>query len=347
MTAHSRQFNAVPAVRESVPLLVGLMGPSGSGKTYSALRLATGIQAIIGGDIYGIDTEARRMLHYADQFKFKHVQFDPPHGSLDYLAAIEHCVNSGGKIIVVDSMSHEHSGVGGMIEFQERELDRLAGDDWAKRERVKMLAWQKPKAARRKLIDRVLQINANFVFAFRAKETVKPIKVNGKTEIVPQGFQPIAGDEFLFEQTINCLLLPKSNGVPTWQSENVGERQMMKLPEQFKAMFADSKPLSEDTGRLLAQWATGGKPQQADEKVAASPAAATDGREMRHPESAAADTLDGPLKELDEGLAAAAKRGSSALKQRWSELPRSAQADLKHRLDTAHKLTAELADARG
>ena len=188
--------------------LIGLMGCGGSGKTFSALRLATGIQAITGGDIYGIDTESRRMLHYADMFKFKHIQFDPPHGSLDYLAAIEQSYAAGGRIVVVDSMSHEHSGVGGMIEFQERELDRLAGDDPAKRERMKMLAWQRPKAARRRLIDRMLQINANFIFCFRAKETVKPVKIAGKVEIVPQGFMPIAGDAFLFEQTVNILLLP-------------------------------------------------------------------------------------------------------------------------------------------
>jgi len=39
----ARTFTDIPAVRERVPLLVGLVGPSGSGKTYSALRLASGI----------------------------------------------------------------------------------------------------------------------------------------------------------------------------------------------------------------------------------------------------------------------------------------------------------------
>jgi ABC-type sulfate/molybdate transport systems ATPase subunit len=44
-----RKFEFVPAVRASVPLLVGLYGPSGGGKTFSALRLATGIQEVTGG----------------------------------------------------------------------------------------------------------------------------------------------------------------------------------------------------------------------------------------------------------------------------------------------------------
>ena len=108
------------------------------------------------------------------------------------------------------------------------------------------------------------------IFCFRAKETVKPVKQNGKTDIVPQGFMPIAGDEFLFEQTVNCLLLPKSNGIPTWQSENVGERLMMKLPKQFETVFAVHDPLSEDIGRQLATWARGGNPSP---QPAAGPAA--------------------------------------------------------------------------
>jgi len=138
----ARQFaiSEGPAVRERSPILIGLMGPSGGGKTFSALRLAKGIQSVVGGDIVGIDTEGRRMLHYADRFKFRHMPFPAPFGSLDYLAAIRQAVKTGGKTIIVDSMSHEHEGPGGLLDYWESEIDRMAGDDWAKRERVKMLA---------------------------------------------------------------------------------------------------------------------------------------------------------------------------------------------------------------
>lgn len=262
MNAHARNFTASTAVRSSVPLLVGLMGPSGGGKTFSALRLAKGIQSVVGGDVFGIDTEARRMLHYADLFSFKHVPFAAPFGALDYLEALRWCVKQGGKVIIVDSMSHEHEGPGGLLDYHEKELDRLGGDDYAKRERVKMLAWQKPKAARRQLINGLLQLEANFVFCFRAKETAKPVKVNGKTEVAQMGFVPIAGDEFVYEQTVNCLLLPGAGGVPSWKSDYIGERRMIKLPEQFKGVFAETRPLDEDTGRKLAEWAKGGAAAQ-------------------------------------------------------------------------------------
>jgi hypothetical protein len=60
--------------------------------------------------------------------------------------------------------------------------------------------------------------------------------------------------------TVNCLLLPKAGGVPSWRSDHVGEKLMMKLPQQFEHIFAEDKPLDETTGRLLAEWARGDVP---------------------------------------------------------------------------------------
>ncbi|BBF92675.1 hypothetical protein [Blastochloris tepida] len=255
----TRQFVASPAKRDAVPLLFGITGPSGGGKTFSALRLATGISEVVGGDVFYIDTEAKRALHYADMFRFRHVPFEPPFGALDYLEALRFCKAQGAGVVVVDSMSHEHEGPGGLLDSHERELDRMAGDDWKKREAMNMLAWQKPKSARRALINGILQMGVNAVFCFRAKETAKPMRGDdGKTRVVQLGFMPIAGDEFVYEMTVNCLLLPGAKGVPTWSSDNVGERQMMKLPEQFRGLFAKSRPLDENIGRELAMWARGG-----------------------------------------------------------------------------------------
>lgn len=253
-----RNFEASEAKREHVPLLIGLTGPSGGGKTFSALRLATGIQEVSGGDIYFIDTESRRALHYADRFKFKHVPFDAPFGSLDYLAALQFCVKQGAGVVIVDSMSHEHEGPGGMVDLHDTIAARMSGGDPAKLERVKMLAWSEPKQKRRALINGILQLNANFIFCFRAKNTSKPVKgPNGKSAVEQMGFMPIAGEEFVFEQTLNALLLPGAGGVPTWQSHQMGERTMIKLPEQFQALRDRNKPLDESVGKRLAMWAAG------------------------------------------------------------------------------------------
>lgn len=251
-----RVFDDKEATRERVPLLVGVYGPSGTGKTFSALRLATGMQRVVGGDIHVIDTEARRALHYADRFKFRHVPFVPPFDPDSYAAALEHCAKRGARVVVVDNMSHEHEGQGGVLEMHEAELHRIAGDDYSKRERCKMLAWQRPKAARRKLVHAVLQLGISAVFCFRAKEK---LKLGRGKEPEQLGWMPIASDEFIFEMTATALLLPGANGVPTWNPHEPGERAMIKRPQQFDALFRqhEGKPLSEDIGEAMARWADG------------------------------------------------------------------------------------------
>jgi len=249
-----RRFADEKAVRAAVPLLVGLSGPSGCGKTFSALRLATGMQRVTGGEIFVIDTEARRALHYADQFDFRHVPFEAPFSPLDYLDVIKHCVDKGAKIIVIDSMSHEHEGPGGVLEWHDERLRELAGDDYRKAQRMTMLAWQEPKAARRRLLNTIIQLGINIIFCFRAKEKLK--MVPGK-DPVQLGWMPIAAQEFVYEMTCSALLPPACGGVPEWRPEGPGEKAMTKLPVQFQWMLDLRGPLDEAVGERMARWAAG------------------------------------------------------------------------------------------
>lgn len=263
----SNEFTASPAVRTAQTLIVGLTGASSSGKTWTALELAKGMQSVVGGEIAMIDTENKRGLAYADAFRnkdgspgFLHIPFEPPWSSLRYVAAMEFA-RTKARTIIVDSMSHEHEGEGGMIDFQEQEVTRMAGQDFAKRERVKMLAWAKPKAARRTLLRTISRLDANLILCFRAKNTSKPGKDGqGKSVVIPMGFVPIAGDEFVFEAALSALFLPGAQGVPTWHSEFPGERMAIKVPRQFEFLRERDGPLNFETGRLLAEWARGGRP---------------------------------------------------------------------------------------
>jgi hypothetical protein len=261
MTAAARTFIAEPGVRRAVGLLIGLVGPSSSGKTYSALRLASGIREIAGGEIDFIDTENGRALYYADKFRFNHVKLGQPFSPSDYLAALEYCVKRGTKTIVIDSMSHEHEGKGGVLDWHEQECDRLI-KAWSRngntvtRDTVQLAAWKAPKDARTELILAMLQMNVNLVMTYRAKEKIKI--VTGKKP-VDLGWQPIAGEQYIYEMVLQVLLPPNSEGVPLWKSENPNELAIMKRPFQFHDLFDRDKPrqLDEETGRKLAEWAAG------------------------------------------------------------------------------------------
>jgi len=250
----TRTFEATTAKRDRVPMLVGLVGPSGSGKTKSALRLADGMVRQTGGKVFVIDTEARRALHYADEHEFQHVPMEAPFSPLDYLAALEFCVAQGASVVVVDSMTHEHTGPGGVLEMHEKFLDDKAGDNWQKRQKLGMSAWIKPKAQRQKLIDAILRLGINGVFCFRAKEK---LKLRPGKDPIHLGLQPVGGDEFVYEMLVNCLLYPKAEGVPNWAPDESAEKVMLKLPEHLRHVFPANEPLSEATGEALAKWAAG------------------------------------------------------------------------------------------
>src|ERR1700743_2466045 len=65
---NARKFEDAPAKREQTPVLVGLVSPSGAGKTFSALRMATGMQRMTGGEIFVLATEQKGPRPYAEEF---------------------------------------------------------------------------------------------------------------------------------------------------------------------------------------------------------------------------------------------------------------------------------------
>ena len=237
-----------PAVREAVPLLLGVIGQTGSGKTFSAMRIASGIVGK-GNRFALIDTESKRALHYADKFDFDHCELTPPFRPENYADAIRAADKAGYKAIVVDSMSHEWAGEGGILDWQEEELARMAGDDWKKREACKMAAWIKPKMAHKQMVQRLLQVRSHLILCFRAEDKVKMEKDDrGKIQIVPAGIQPICSKEMPYELMASFLLTSDKPGYP----------QPLKLQEQHKPMFPLDNLLSEESGHLISEWAKGG-----------------------------------------------------------------------------------------
>ena len=241
------------AVRESVGLMIGLAGPSGSGKTYSAMRLAAGISD--GKPFAVIDSEGGRAKHYSDQFLFDHGDLMPPFRPQAYAEAIHAADAAGYPVIVVDSVSHLWAGEGGVLEWQEEELDRMAGDDWKKREACRMASWIKPKMQHKAFVQRLLQLRAHLILCFRAEEKIEMVKDdNGKTRIVPKksttgldGWMPVCEKSLPYELTVSFLLMPDNPGVP----------HPIKLQAQHRSMFPAGKPIDEEAGRRVAAWAAG------------------------------------------------------------------------------------------
>jgi hypothetical protein len=292
------------ALRENVGLLIGLAGESGSGKTYTAMRLASGLAA--GKTFAVIDTEAGRAKHYADMFAFDHGDLKPPFRPMTYTEAIKAADEAGYPVIVVDSMSHEHAGEGGLLDWHEEELDRMAGSDWKKRESCNMAAWIKPKAAHKHMVQRLLQVRAHLILCFRAEEKIEMKRnAEGKMEIVKKqtttgldGWVPISEKNLPYELTASLLFRSLTPGVP----------RAIKLQEQHKQFFPLDKPITEESGRLLGEWAKG--------------SAAPQGSTPSNPNTAgAADFLsEDQMVELDR-LFAECDKGAKAAFLKVAKLP--------------------------
>ena len=97
----------------------------------------------------------------------------------------------------------------------------------------------------------------SIIFCFRAKEKMKLVKTNGKTEPVELGWQAIAGEEFVYEMTDRFLLLPGANGVPAFDPESM-KTGVPKMPEEHAAIIGTGNRLDEEMGAGLARWAMGG-----------------------------------------------------------------------------------------
>jgi len=249
-------FTYEDAKLSALSLLLSLVGPSFSGKTMSSLRLATGIQRVTGGEIALVDTENGRATHYANDFKFKHVPLRPPFSPLRYLEALEFCAGKGARIVIVDSGSHCWEGAGGVLEQHETELDRMAGNDWKKRDKMNFAAWIKPKKDYTRLVTTMLQLPVHMIWCFRAKEKIEIKRGEKPTNL---GYESIAGKEMKYEFMAQALLYPSSGGVPEWNPTLPGEKTVAKLPVQFAGIFKERKPLCEDHGEAMARWASGEK----------------------------------------------------------------------------------------
>lgn len=103
------------ASRKNVKIKMALQGPSGSGKTYGALLLAYGLC----GDwrkIGLIDTENHSSELFSHLGKFRVCHLESPFTPERYIDAIQLCESQGMEVTIVDSISHEWEGIGGMLE---------------------------------------------------------------------------------------------------------------------------------------------------------------------------------------------------------------------------------------
>jgi hypothetical protein len=246
-----------------------ISGPSGTGKTYSALRLAKGI-AGPDGSIFVADTDNSRARLYANDFSFMHLDLREPFRPMLFEQAAIAAQKQGASVLIVDNFGHEWSGPGGVLEWHEEELTKAAGDNYGRREALKVVMWARVKPPHKKMLQRLYQLNMAIIlcaFAERKIAMVKQVEGKDKGKVIPidLGFQPVGDKDAAFAMTVSLLLEDVTRpGTP---------RPIKALLPDLQPIIHLDRPLDEETGRRIAAWARGEK-----EPVAVPP---TTGSEVR------------------------------------------------------------------
>lgn len=182
------------ASRTKSKLKLAMTGPSGSGKTYSALLLASGL----GNKIAVIDTENGSASLYAGapgMPDFDVLEISPPFLSSKYEEAISAASRAGYDVLVIDSISHQWSGEGGI-------LDRKEKEQMAKPALNSYTLWAKYTPEHERFKSAINNAPIHVIATMRSKqEYVLETNEKGKSAPKKVGMAPIQRDGAEYEFT--------------------------------------------------------------------------------------------------------------------------------------------------
>ena len=243
-------FQIVDAERQAIIPLIGIYAKSNGGKTHSALLIARGIVGP-ARRIVLIDTENKRGHVYSDIIPggYKVIDFAAPFTPERYIEAIDEATKNA-DIIVIDSMTHEWKGEGGILESQEAELQRMAKGDFKKQEQCKMAAWIKPKMRHQKLIQRVLRITLPVICCLRGYEKTIITKKKDKTVVeTDANCTPIFDKDFISEMLMRFELCENDKGEGGYVKKG-----KVRHPALKDSIPANNEQFGVKHGELISAW---------------------------------------------------------------------------------------------
>ncbi len=234
-----KQFSK--AARNKCKIKMAVQGPSGSGKTYSALLVAFGIT----GDwskIAVIDTENGSAHLYSDLGEYSVLNLVAPYTPEQYSEAIDLAVNSGFQCLVVDSLSAEWSGQGGILDIH----SNIPGNSFA--------AWAKVTPRHNAFVQKILQSDIHIIGTMRSKTDYVMADKNGKQVPEKVGLKAVQREDAEYEFTIVFEL---------------NQKHLATISKDRSGLFKNRPELTLDTevGKEIAAWCNSGEPQKNAEVI--------------------------------------------------------------------------------
>jgi hypothetical protein len=221
------------ATRHRCKIKLAVQGTSGSGKTYSSLLLAHGLT----GDwskIAVIDTENGSSNLYAHLGDYSVLPLSAPFSPEKYCEAIELAVSSGFECLIIDSLSHEWNGAGGILDIH----SNIPGNSFT--------AWAKVTPRHNACLQSILQSDLHVIATMRSKTEYVLSDKNGKQVPEKVGMKATQREDSEYEFTIVFEL---------------NHQHQATVSKDRTGLFGNTPELklTYETGRLIENWCNTGK----------------------------------------------------------------------------------------
>jgi hypothetical protein len=248
------------AQRKRAKIRLSIQGPSGSGKTFSSLLIAKGL---VGewSKICVIDTENHSADLYSHLGNYNVLTLGKPFTPEAYNQAIDLCEKSGIQAIIIDSLSHEWEGEGGILDIH----SSMVGNSFTN--------WSKVTPRHNALVQRILQSDCHVIATFRTKQDYVLSDKNGKMVPEKVGLKSVTKDGMDYEFTTvfdldinhnaNCTKDRTGlfTNVPQKLTEDTGERILnwcegnsVTMEEAFEPSLEEMVSASKTIDELVVLW---------------------------------------------------------------------------------------------
>ena len=252
------------AERRKAKLKLALAAPAGGGKTHSALLMAAGLVDNPGEhNIALLDTEngsAELEAGKPGVPGFSVVTMPAPYSPDRYIEVINEAVKAGFEVLILDSISPEWNGNGGILDIVDKKKQSA---------RNQMAAWKDATPMHQRFLDAIIQAPIHIIATMRSKTAYDISNENGKSKVQKLGVAPTQRDGIEFEFTL------------------VGEinvaSHLCDFTKDRTGLFAAQVPemITVETGERIRNWLEAGSESSAPE----SPEFSGDAPENPEPET--------------------------------------------------------------
>jgi nucleoside-triphosphatase THEP1 len=219
--------------RSQAKIRITCQGSSGSGKTYSSLLLANGL-CQDWTKIAVIDTENQSADLYSHLGHYNVLTLLPPFSPERYMEAIATCEASKMEVIIIDSLSHEWEGEGGILDIH----GNMAGNSFTN--------WAKITPRHNALVQKILHSGAHIIVTVRSKQDYVITEKNGKQVPEKVGLKSVQRDGLEYDFSIVFELDINHQAIC---SKDRTQLFVHKIPFRIDAT----------TGQKIKEWCEGGR----------------------------------------------------------------------------------------